>query len=60
MDTPANPFEKISLDISGPYGETPQMNNYIVSFIDWLTNWPEAYAVKDKKAQTVANLVLTP
>ena len=58
-NTPAYPFEKISLDISGPYGETPQGNNYIVSFVDWLTNWPEAYAVKDKKAQTVANLVLT-
>ena len=44
-DIPANPFE-ISLDISGPYGEPPRGNNYIVSFIDWLTNWPEAYAVK--------------
>ena len=41
-DTPAFPFEKISLDISGPQG-----NNYIVSFVDRLTNWPEAYAVKD-------------
>ena len=58
-DTPAFPFEKISLDISGPHRETPRGNNYIVSFVDWLTNRPEANAVKDKKAQTVANLVLT-
>ena len=59
MDVPAYPFEKVSLDISGPYDETLQGNVYIVSFVDWLTNWPEAYAVADKKAQTVAGLILT-
>jgi len=59
MDVPAYPFEKVSLDISGPYSETSQGNVYIVSFVDWLTNWPEAYAVADKKAQTVASLILT-
>ena len=53
------PFEKISLDVSGPYGESSQGNKFIVSFVDWLTNWPEAYAVPDKKAQTVAGLLLT-
>ena len=59
MDIPAYPFEKVSLDISGPYGETLQGNVYIVSFVDWLTNWPEAYTIADKKAQTVASLILT-
>ena len=59
MDVPAYPFEKVSLDISGPYGETLWGNVYIVSFVDWLNNWPEAYAVADKKAQTVASLILT-
>lgn len=28
-----------------------------MSFIDWLTNWPEAFAVPDKKAKTVADLI---
>ena len=59
MDVPAYPFEKVSLDISGPYGETQRGNLYIVSFVDWLTNWPEAFAVPDKKAQTVAKLLLS-
>ena len=59
MDVPAYPFEKVSLDISGPYGETLRGNVYIVCFVDWLTNWPDAYAVADKKAQTVASLILT-
>ncbi len=55
----AYPFEKVSLDISGPYGETRRGNVYIVSFVDWQANWPEAYAVADKKAQTEASLILT-
>ena len=37
-DVPFYPFEKISLDVSGPYGESSQGNKYIVSFVDWLTN----------------------
>ena len=46
-------------DISGPYGEIPRGNNYKISSVFWLTNWSEAYAVKDKNARTVANLILT-
>ncbi len=38
MDVPAYPFEKVSLDISGPYGETLRGNVYIVSFVDWLAS----------------------
>ena len=45
--------------VSGPYGETWQGNKYIVSFVDWLTNWVEAFAVPDKKGQTVAEQLLT-
>ena len=31
------PFQKISLDISSPYGPTDRGNCYILSFVDWLT-----------------------
>ena len=58
-DVPSYLFEKISMDVSGPSGETPRGDKYIVNFVDWLTNWPEAFAVPDKKAQTVAGLLLT-
>ena len=58
-DVPSYPFEKISMNVSGPYGETAQGSKYLVSFVDWLTNLPEAFAVPDKKAQTVAGLLLT-
>lgn len=44
-DTSNYPFEKLSIDISGPYGEKPRENLYTVSVVDCLTNWPEAYVV---------------
>lgn len=31
----------------------------IVSFVDWLMKWLEAYPVQDKKAQTVSDLVMS-
>ena len=42
MDVPAYLFEKVSLDVTDQYGETLRGNVYIVSFVDWLTNWAEA------------------
>lgn len=48
------------MDVSGPYGDPPHLwETYIVSFLDWLTNWPEVYPVPDKKVQIVANLVMS-
>lgn len=47
-----------TIDISGLYGETPRGHLYIMSFVDWLTNWPGAYAVPDKRAKQLSNLIL--
>ena len=58
MDVPVYPFEKINLDVSYPYGETQRDNIYIVSFVDWLNNWPELYTVVVNKAQIIAWLIL--
>lgn len=58
MDILNFPFEKISMDVSGPYEKTSRGNVYIVSFVDWLTNGAEAFAVPDKKAKTVADLIM--
>ena len=57
-DIPPYPFAKVSLDISGPFPETLSGNKYIVSFVDWLTGWIEAFAVPDKTADTVVFLLL--
>ena len=58
-DIPHYPFQKISLDISSPYGPKDKGNCYILSFVDWLTGWPEAFAIPDKRAQTVSDIIIS-
>ena len=57
-DAPPYPFAKIGLDVSGPYPKTLSGNKYIIGFVDWYSGWPEAFAVPDKTAETVAHLVI--
>ena len=57
-DAPPYPFAKIGLDVSGPYPKTLSGNKYIIGFVDWYSGWPEAFAVPDKSAETVAHLLL--
>ena len=52
------PFAKIAIDLSGSYPETMSGNKYIIGFIDIYSGYPEAFAVKDKKAETVAHLLM--
>ena len=57
-DIPPYPMAKISLDLSGPYPTSVSGNRYIIAFVDWFSGWPEAFAVPDKTADTVAHLLL--
>lgn len=57
-DIPSYPFQKVSVDLSGPYPESLSGNKYIISFVDWYSGWPEAYAVKDKTAENIVHLLL--
>ena len=57
-DIPPYPMAKVSLDLSGPYPTSLSGNKYIIAFDDWFSGWPEAYAVPDKTAETVAHLLL--
>ena len=58
-DIPHDPFQKISLDISGPYGTSDRGNCYILGFVDWLTGWPKAFVIPDKRAWTVSDIILS-
>ena len=40
------------MDISGPYEETSRGNQYILSFVDWLTG-QKLMPIPDKKVQKV-------
>lgn len=44
--------------MSGSYPETLSGNKYIIGFIDNFSGYPEASAVKDKKAETIAHLLI--
>ena len=52
-DIPHYTFQKISLDISGPYRPTDRGNCYILSFVDWFTGGHV------KRARTVSDIILT-
>lgn len=56
-EIPPYAFAKISLDIAGPFPITLSGNRYIVSFVDWLSGWIEAFPVPDKTADTVIYLL---
>jgi hypothetical protein len=50
------PFEMVGVDILGPITTTYSGNKYILVFTDYLTRWPEAFAIKNIEAKTVAKV----
>src|SRR5581483_4574969 len=51
------PFHRIGIDIKGPLPRTKEGNRYIIVAIDYFTKWPEARAIPDIKAETVAEFI---
>ena len=54
---PQYPFQCIGIDTTGPFPESDYGNSYIIVLIDHFTGWPEAFAVSNKDAETVAQLL---
>jgi hypothetical protein len=50
------PWDMAGVDILGPLKETGNGNKYIIVFTDYLTRWPEAFAIKNREAKTVAKV----
>ena len=50
-------FERIGIDLVGPLPITTQNNRYIIVATDYLTRWPEAKAVPDAGAETLARFI---
>ena len=44
------------MDVVGPLPTTDLGNKYIIVFSDYLTKWPEAFAMRDQKADTIARI----
>ena len=56
-EIPPYAFAKVSLDLAGPFPITLSGNKYVISFVDWLSGWIEAFPVADKTADTVVYLL---
>ena len=50
-------FERVGIDLVGPLPLTAQNNRYIIVATDYLTRWPEARAVPDAGANTLAKFI---
>ena len=50
------PMELTAMDIIGPLPLSTNGNRYILVFMDYFTKWPEAFALKDQTAATIAKV----
>ena len=50
------PFDRVAVDVLGPFPISENGNKYVVIFTDYFTKWPEAFAVKNADAPTTAKL----
>ena len=57
-DFPPFLFAQLSLDISRRQRKTHSNNQYIVTFIDMYSGWPEAFVVTNRKAHTAVYLLI--
>jgi hypothetical protein len=53
------PFERIAIDITGPFPESNNGNRYLLITMDYFTKWPEVYAIRNQEASTVADALVT-
>lgn len=53
------PFERVALDIVGPFPRTATGNKYALVVVDYFTKWPEVVPLPDQRATTIAKALLT-
>lgn len=52
------PMQRVGVDILGPFPRTTQGNRFVLTAMDYFTKWPEAFALPDQEAETVANALV--
>jgi hypothetical protein len=53
------PFERVAIDIAGPFPQSDRGNRYFLIAMDYFTKWPEVYPIPDQEASTVADALVT-
>ena len=52
-EIPNRPFDKIAIDLVTNYETSTSGNKHILTIIDHLTGWPEAFPIPDKSVDTI-------
>jgi len=52
------PFERVSIDLTGPHPVSKSGHKYILTCVDLFTKWSEAIPIRNKEAVTVARALV--
>ncbi len=58
VNPPGMCFVKIAIDLVGPLAETEGGHQYILTVVDHLSGFLEAFPIQDKQATTIANVLV--
>jgi hypothetical protein len=51
-------FERIAIDIAGPFPGSDKGNRYLLVAMDYVTKWPKFYAIPNQEAPTVTDALV--
>ena len=54
-EMPDRPFDKIAIDLVTECNTSTSGNKHILTIIDHLSRWPEAFPIPDKSADTIVS-----
>jgi hypothetical protein len=52
----SRPFQRLGVDLVGPLPQSRRGNRHLLVFVDYLTKWPEVYALPEATAEAVARV----
>ena len=52
------PLERVAIDVMGPLVRSTKGNRYLLVVMDYFSKWPEAYALPNQEAKTVATVIV--
>ena len=58
MEKPDRPLDKIAIDLVTECETSTSGNKHILTIIDHLTGWPEAFPIPDKSADIIVSMFI--